>query len=100
MIGKIRITDQKPELIKEYIPPCTTVSSFNTLVNIHAGFDKFYGQLELDLLKILKKINEKDQSNVLARAVAHLSENLLYFLSTHILEFRWKIIDQPPLFMF
>ena len=100
LIGKIRIADQKPELIKEYIPPCTTVQSFNMLVRVHAEFDKFFGQLELDVLKILNKISEKEQSNVLARVVAHLSENMLYFLSTGILEFRWKIIDQPPLFMF
>jgi hypothetical protein len=100
LIGKIRIADQKPELIKEYIPPCTTVQSFNMLMRVHAEFDKFFGQLELDLLKILNKISEKEQSNVLAKVVAHLSENVLYFLSTGILEFRWKIIDQPPLFMF
>jgi hypothetical protein len=100
LIGKIRIADNKPELLREYIPPCTTVTSFNTLISIHAEFDKFFGQLELDLLKILKKISEKEQSNVLSRAVGNLSEYLLYFLSTHILEFRWKIIDQPPVFMF
>jgi hypothetical protein len=100
LIGKIKIADQRPELIKEYIPPCATVQSFNMLVRAHAEFDKFFGQMELDVLKILNKINEKEQSNVLARVVAHLSENMLYFLSTGILEFRWKIINQPPLFMF
>lgn len=100
LIGKIRIVDQKPELINEYIPPCTTVQSFNTLLRAHTEFDRFFGQLEIDLLKILNKINEKDQSNVLARVVAHLSHNMLYFLSTGILDFRWKTIDQPPLFMF
>jgi hypothetical protein len=100
LIGKIKIADQKPELIKEYIPPCTTVQSFNMLLKAHAEFDKFFGQLEIDLLKILNKINEKEQSNVLARVVANLSHNMLYFSSTGILDFRWKIIDQPPLFMF
>ncbi len=100
LIGKIRITDQKPELIKEYIPPCTSVQSYNALMRVHADFDKFLGQLEIDLLRILNKINDKDQSNMLAKVVAHLSENMLYFLSTGILEFRWKIVDQPPLFMF
>jgi hypothetical protein len=99
-IGKIRITDQKPEIITEYIPPCTTVQCHNVLRETHAEFDRFYSQLELDLLKILKKIHEKDQSNVLAKVVAHLSENMLHFLSNSILEFRWKIIDQPPLWMF
>ncbi len=100
LIGKIRITDQKPELIREYIPPCTAVQGAKILIRIHAETDKFFSQLELDLLKILNKISEKEQTNVLARVVAHLSENMLYFLSTGILEFRWKIIDQPPLFMF
>ena len=99
LIGKIRIAEQKPELVKEYVPPCTTVQTYNVLLRAHAEFDAFFGQLELDLLKILNKINEKEQSNVLARVVSHLSENLLYFLSSGILEFRWKIIDQPPLFM-
>jgi hypothetical protein len=98
-IGKIRIADQKPELIREYIPPCAIVRSHTTLVKFHAEFDKFFGQLELDLLKILKKISEKEQSIILSRAVALLSDKILYFLSTGILEFRWKVIDQPPLFM-
>ncbi len=100
LIGKIRISDNKPELVREYIPPCTTLRGAQVLVRIHADTDRFFGQLELDLLKILNKISEKEQTNVLARVVAHLSENMLYFLSTGILEFRWKIIDQPPLCMF
>jgi hypothetical protein len=100
LIGKIRIADQKPELLREYIPPCTTTRAFSTLFRFHAESDKFLSQLEIDLLKILNKISEKEQSNVLARVVAHLSENMLYFMSTGILEFRWRIIDQPPLFMF
>jgi hypothetical protein len=100
LIGKIRIVDQKPELLKEYIPPCTSVRGHSALVRFHAESDKFLGQLELDLLKILNKISEKEQSNILARVVAHLSENILYFLSTGILDFRWRIIDQPPLYMF
>ena len=100
LIGKIRIAEQKPELVKDYIPPCTTVHSLSRLMRAHADFDQFFGQLELDILKILNKISEKEQSNVLARVVAHLSEKVLYFLSTGILEFRWKVVDQPPLFMF
>jgi hypothetical protein len=98
-VGKIRIADQKPELVKEYIPPCASVRSHPALLKMHAGFDQMFGQLEIDVLKILKKISEKEQSNVLARSVAEMSRNLLYFLSTHILAFRWTIIDEPPLQM-
>jgi hypothetical protein len=98
-IGKVRITDGTPILVEEYIPPCVSVRSFPALMKAHAEFDKSLSQLEIDLLKILKKINEKEQTNVLARTVAHLSENMLYFVSTVILDFRWKVIDQPPLGM-
>lgn len=98
-LGKVRITDGTPMLVEEYIPPCVSVRSFPALIKAHAEFDKMLSQLELDLLKILKKINEKEQTNVLSRTVAHLSENMLYFVSTVILDFRWKVIDQPPIFM-
>lgn len=99
-IGKIRITEDQTEIIKDYIPPCTSIRSYPQLIVLHAEFDKFFSQLELDVLNILKKIHEKELSNVLAKVVSHLSEYLIFFLSTNILYFRWMIIDQPPLAMF
>jgi hypothetical protein len=99
-IGKIRITEDQTEIIKDYIPPSTSIRSYPQLIVLHAEFDKFFSQLELDVLNILKKIHEKELSNVLAKVVSHLSEYLIFYLSTNILYFRWMIIDQPPLAMF
>lgn len=99
-IGKIRITEDQTEIIKDYIPPSTSIRSYPQLIILHAEFDKFFSQLELDVLNILKKIHEKELSNVLAKVVSHLSEYLIFYLSTNILYFRWMIIDQPPLAMF
>ncbi len=99
-IGKIKMVEGKPEIIGEYIPPCSSIQSHSRLKDIHSKYDNFFGQLELDLLKILRKIKEKEQSNELAKVVSLLSANILFFLSTGILEFRWKIANQPPISMF
>jgi hypothetical protein len=100
IIGKVRMNENQPELIKEYIPPSSSVLSHPRLIAAHTEFDKFFSQLELDVVGILKKIKDKDQSNDLAKSVASINLNLMHFLSDNILEFRWKIPVQPPVFMF
>ena len=99
-IGKIKMMEGQPEIISEYIPPCSSIQSHTRLIDLHSKYDNFFSQLELNLLKILRKIQDKEQSNELAKAVSILSTNVLYFISTSILEFRWKIENQPPISMF
>jgi len=100
LLGKVTFVEGQPQLIKEYIPPCTTVMSHQRLFKLHADFDKFFSQLELDVLKILKKIHEKDQTTSLSRVVEFLAQQIMTFLSNSILEFRWKIPFEPPVMMF
>ena len=99
-IGKIKMVESQPEIIKEYIPPCTSIQSHTQLKDIHAKYENYFGQMELNLLKILRKIEEKEQTNELAKVVSLLSTNILFFISTSMLEFRWKITNQPPIAMF
>jgi hypothetical protein len=97
--GKIRITENGPDLVKDYIPPCTSVLSHPKLISYHYQFDKFFNQLEVDVATILKKIHDKEQSNPLALTVKYISEPLLYFLSTTIQGFGWQVPVQPPVYM-
>lgn len=99
LIGKIRLSETGAELVKDYIPPCTSVLSHPKLVSFHTEFDKFFSQLELDLVSIIKKIREKEQTNSLATTLQSVADPLLYFLSTNILGFRWNMPVQPPLIM-
>lgn len=99
-IGRIIIVEGKPEIDKDYVPPCNTIQGYDKLVVLHSEYDRFFSQLELDVIKILKKIHEKEQTNLLALVVSQLTENLLFFLSTNILDFRHRVVDQPPLVMF
>ncbi|MCX6223463.1 MAG: hypothetical protein NTV01_01690 [Bacteroidia bacterium] len=99
LIGKVHISESGTELVKEYIPPCTSILSHPKLVTIHTEFDKFFSQLEVDIVTIIKKIREKEQTNSLATTLESIAEPLLYFLSTNILGFRWNIPMLPPLHM-
>jgi hypothetical protein len=100
IIGKVRLSESGPELVKDYIPPCTSIQSHPKLISLHAEFDKFLSQLEVDLVTIIKKIREKEQTNTLATTLESIAHPLLYFLSTNILRFRWHVSVQPPLYQF
>ena len=99
MVGKIHIGESGPELDKEYIPPCHSILSHSKLVALHTEFDRFLSALEPDLVTILKKIEEKEQTNILATTLASIAGPLLQYLSTTILYFRWQVPVEPPLAM-
>ena len=99
-IGKIFIKPDRIELSEEYIPPCMTLKSHQRLISFHSSVEKFYNQLELNLLSIIRKIREKGQDSTLAVSVQALAQNILNFITTNNLKIRWQLIDQPPLYLF
>ncbi len=99
LVGKVHITETGTELVKDYIPPCSSVLSHPKLVSFHTEFDKFLSQLEVDIVTIIKKIRDKEQTNSLATTLESIADPLLYFLSTNILSFRWNTPVQPPIVM-
>lgn len=99
-VGKFRMIDGQPEAQSDFIPPCTTILSHEKLKELHLSYEKFLGDMEIHLLKILRKIREKEQSNELANSVADLSTNLLNFVGMSITAFKWTIQHQPPIAMF
>jgi hypothetical protein len=99
-LGKIFIRPDRVELAEEFLPACMTLKSHSRLISFHSTVEKFYNQLELNLLSIISKIKEKGQDSTLATSVLTLSQNLLNFLSTNNLKIRWQLIDQPPIYLF
>lgn len=101
-IGKMKIARGTPEIYDDYLPPCMLVKSHSKLIDFSESVEKFFSQLELNLLSIIRKIREKNQDTSLAKSVLALSENLLHFVSENHLRLRWEIPDKPPiqLFMF
>ncbi len=99
-IGKLKIEQGVPEICDEYIPPCMVVKSHLKINEFCELTEKFFSQLELDLLSIIRKINEKKQDTNLAKSVFSLSENLLGYISANHLRLRYEIPDLPPIHLF
>jgi len=99
-IGKLVLSLERSEIADNYIPQCMSLRSHNDLLAFYSSTEKFFNQLELDLLSILKKINEKKQDTTLALSVKFLTDNLLQFVSGQNLKLRWELPDQPPVYLF
>ncbi len=100
VIGKLKIEQGIPEVIDDFIPSCMTVESHMQLIQFCELTEKFFSQLELNLLSIIRKINEKNQDTTLAKSVGALSGNLLNYISENHLRLRFEIPGLPPVFLF
>lgn len=100
IIGKLKIEQGVPEIAGNYLPSCMTVKSHMRLMEFCEMTEKIFSQLELNLLSIIRKINEKNQDTSLAKSVGTLSENLLNYISENHLRLRFEIPNQPPVFLF
>jgi hypothetical protein len=98
-VGKVTVEDQVVRLVENYIPPCTAVNSHFELLEVHAGLEQFFGQMELYALQIIQKILQKKQQNELADAIYKVCENLSLFTATEYSNFKLSYIYQPPVFM-
>ena len=98
-VGKVIVEEQLVRLVENYIPPCTAVNSHYELLEVHAGLEQFFGQMELYALQIIQKILQKKQQNELADAIYKISENLTTFTATEYSNFKMSYLYQPPVFM-
>lgn len=99
-IGKLKIEKGALSVYDDYIPPCMTVRSHAALVNFNELADKFFSQLEIGLLSIIRKVKEKNQDTNLAKSVLALSESLLGYISANHLRLRWEMPGCEPVRLF
>lgn len=100
IIGKLTFNDNTPKLDDDYIPPCQTIFSHPKLIEYHAQLVKVFGQIEIDLINIIKRIKDKKQSTSIALTVADVIDSLLLFMSINLVEFRKMARYYSPVFIF
>jgi hypothetical protein len=100
IIGKLIFVDDKPEIDENYIPACHAIYSHPKLAEYHTQLVKILGQLEIDVVDILRSIKTKKQVTSIAETVAEASNAVLNFLGLHLVEFRKIAIYYPPVFIF
>lgn len=98
-IGKLVVEEQIVRLVENYIPPCTAVNSHYELLEVHAGLEQFFGQMELYSLQIIQKILQKKQQNDLADDIFRICKNITVYTAAEYSNFKLSYLYQPPLFM-
>lgn len=100
ILSKIQVKDNKPEIVKNYIPPCSAVDSHEKLIDFYEFIVKNLSALEANAIKIIYEINEKGSSNILTEIVSHITEDLLFFLGSNLTAFKWYLKHEPPVHVF
>ena len=99
-IGKVAFTSDAIEINEDYIPPCASMQSHQKLIDFGLSAEKFFNQLELNVISIIRKIREKDQDSTLSKTVYVLSDQVLTFCSTNNLKLKWQFPVMSPLALF
>ncbi|MCD4724974.1 MAG: hypothetical protein K8R63_09025 [Bacteroidales bacterium] len=100
VIGKMVIKDNVPVLDKEYIPPCSRVSSDERLLAIDNKLIEFFSKLEVSTILIIRKIHTKQQKSPLASSVLIFAEKIAAFQGSHITKQRLFLKHLPPITLF
>ena len=98
-VGKLIVEGQAVRLADNYIPPCTAVNSHYELLEVHAGLEQFFGQIELYALQIIQKIRQKNQQNELADAICRICEHISLYTAMEYSNFHLTYLYQPPVLM-
>ena len=100
VIGKVIIKENIPVLDKDYIPPCSHVSSSEHLMSFENRLTGFFSRLELDITTIIRKIHTKQQKTPLANSVLVFVDRVLEFQALHMTRYRLYLKQLPPVSIF
>jgi len=95
-IGKLEISADGVQILKNYIPPCTSISSHHQLIAFHNRLSEFLSKIESDIITIIGKIHRKQQQSTLSGSVHAVSRNLLDFISNNMVIHQWFNLFRPP----
>ncbi len=95
-VGKLKIENQKVLLDEEYIPPCSSMSSHYDLMEIHAGLEQFYADMELYSLQIIQKKLVKKNNKELADIIQKLCENITILTASHLAQLKTLSLHKAP----
>ena len=97
VIGKISYRDNKPEIVTDYIPPCTNILSHPGLQDFYTKLTQSLATLERNIVELISEIHSRQSTNILTSTILYLSDKLLIFLGIHSTQYRWYLKDQPPI---
>jgi len=96
VIGKVRQRSGRFEVDADFIPPCTSMASHNSLRVYHGEFQKYISEIESDSKKIIGKILNRTNNGPLALHIKMICEEIIRYISVFYFKFRnLGLTDQP-----
>jgi len=100
VIGKLLVKDNISQLAKDYIPPCSRITSDERLMAAENKLMEFLIKLELDITVVIRKIHTKQQKTPLAGSVLQLAEKIAAFQGLELTKQHLFLKYQPPVSLF
>lgn len=99
IIGGLQYQAGKMKVVDRYIPPCTTVKSFNLLHDDYFKLGNLLGETGKNIAVIVDKIHGKSQATSLVKSCLTLCNSVADFIAGDLGSYRWMRSSQPPVFM-
>lgn len=84
---------------ENYIPACTAVVSHRVLLQAYRNFGNALISLQSSAMKVISKINFRNQNTVLSDTIEAWSRELLTYIASTQFEYQNMIKEQPPVVM-
>ncbi|PAW92069.1 hypothetical protein CKK33_00585 [Mucilaginibacter sp. MD40] len=98
-VGKFTRSSTGITVIKDYIPPSTSILSHPDLIRYYEHFSNQLNEFQLLSFRIIDKITSKDNISTIGKNVKTLCDKMLDFIARIYFPYRNIVHHQPPLIM-
>ena len=96
-IAKIKNVNGNLEINDKYIPPCVNVGANDNLIDFYNYAESFLNQLEINSIRIVKKIRMESNKNPIADVIYDFCNQLLTFLGREITTIESEGLSNTPM---
>lgn len=99
IIGKIKKQGERYRIDENFVPPCTHMISFSSLINYYNNFASFINNIEKASKEIIVKVRNKENPSQLAFNIEMICRNFMRYISTIYFSFRNNGLYWTPIKM-
>lgn len=99
IIGKIQKQGDRYKIDENFIPPCTHMISYSSLINYYNNFASFINNIEKASKEIIVKVRNKENPSQLAFNIEMICRNFMCYISTIYFSFRNNGLYWAPIKM-
>jgi hypothetical protein len=96
-IGRFKYKGDELQWDANYIPPCTSIQSFQNLKQHYNTVANHFNSIQTCTYSIIQKVINKNQNSPLAFNVKYVCEKLVYYVSSQFFPFRFTLHQQSPI---